>query len=85
MNQEQNWEKELLDLIHNCYVIIDTQGGGSEKVIAFMRQTIQDAREEERQFILNILDGIDIADKEMGNVGGGTLAIRQALISRVIK
>lgn len=35
--------------------------------------------EDERQFILNILDGIDIADKETGNVGGGTKAIRLAL------
>ena len=37
---------------------------------------------EERQFILNILDGIDIADKEMG-LTGGTQAIRQALQSRI--
>lgn len=39
--------------------------------------------EEERQFIINVLDGIDIADKEMGVIGG-TQAIRQALQSRVI-
>ena len=38
---------------------------------------------EERQFILNILDGIDIADAQMGIVGG-TQAIRQALESRTI-
>lgn len=37
---------------------------------------------EERQFILNVLDGIDIADKEMGVIGG-TQAIRFALQSRV--
>ena len=41
-------------------------------------------RREERQFILNILDGIDIADEEMGNKGGGTKAIRHALESRII-
>lgn len=41
-------------------------------------------REEERQFILNILDGIDMADEEMGNKGGGTKAIRLALKSRII-
>jgi hypothetical protein len=39
--------------------------------------------ENERQFILNVLDGIDIADKEVGVIGG-TQAIRQALQSRVI-
>lgn len=37
---------------------------------------------EERQFILNILDGIDMADEQMGNKGGGTKAIRHALNSR---
>lgn len=41
-------------------------------------------QQQERQFILNILDGIDIADKEMGNKGGGTKAIRHALQSRII-
>lgn len=40
------------------------------------------AIDEERQFVLNILDGIDIADKEMG-VTGGTQAIRKALQSRI--
>ncbi len=39
---------------------------------------------EERQFVLNVLDGIDIADAQMGIVGG-TQAIRQALESRIIK
>lgn len=40
-------------------------------------------RMEERQFILNVLDGIDIADKQMGIVGG-TQAIRFALKNRII-
>jgi len=40
-------------------------------------------KKEERQFILNVLDGIDIADKQMGNKTGGTKAIRHALKSRV--
>jgi hypothetical protein len=31
---------------------------------------------------LNTLTGIDIADEEMGNKGGGTKAIRLALSSR---
>lgn len=43
----------------------------------------EEGRKEERQFILNVLDGIDIADKEMGVVGG-TQAIRFALQNRII-
>lgn len=39
---------------------------------------------DERQFILNVLDGVDMADKAMGNEYG-TLAIRHALKSRIIK
>jgi len=42
----------------------------------------QRGQEEERQFILNILDGQDKADEELG-VLGGTKAIRLALKSRV--
>lgn len=41
-------------------------------------------QQDERQFILNILDGIDRADHEIGNGGGGTWTIRQALQSRII-
>jgi hypothetical protein len=37
----------------------------------------------EKSFLSNILDGIDIADKQMGNKGGGTKAIRFALQSRI--
>lgn len=40
--------------------------------------------EKEREFILNILDGIDTADKQTGNINGGTEAIRLALKSRII-
>jgi hypothetical protein len=40
---------------------------------------------EYKQFILNVLKGIDIADKQMGNKGGGTKAIRLAIKSRIIK
>jgi len=40
--------------------------------------------ENERQFILNVLDGVDEADRQMGNIEGGTLAIRHALKSRTI-
>lgn len=41
-----------------------------------------EVREEERQFILNVLDGIDIADEQMQNKSGGTKAIRLALAIR---
>lgn len=54
---------------------------------SFISQTIQETEarveQEERQFILNILDGINEADRQMGNKGGGTLAIRLALQSRI--
>ena len=33
-------------------------------------------------FLKNVLRGVDIADREMGNTHGGTKAIRMALISR---
>jgi len=39
---------------------------------------------EYKQFILNILKGVDIADKKMNNKGGGTKAIRLAIKSRIL-
>lgn len=45
---------------------------------------IERAVAEERQFTLNVLEGVDIADKQTGNKGGGTEAIRLALQSRYI-
>jgi len=59
---------------------------------SFIKSQIKQAEErgqrEERQFILNILDGVDKADKEMERQGipayGGTKAIRFALSSRII-
>lgn len=58
------------------------------EVVEFIEKEVSLAqssgRREERQFILNILDGIDKADEEMGNRGGGTKAIRHALESRII-
>ena len=53
-------------------------------IASIVLPVIERAVEAERQFILNILDGIDIADEEMGNNGGGTKAIRLALKSRII-
>jgi len=59
----------------------------TEELISFIESLLAEQKKEllenERQFILNVLDGIDIADKEVGVIGG-TQAIRQALQSRVI-
>lgn len=55
-----------------------------EAVSELIKHVETQAREEERQFILNILDGVDKADKEIGNKGGGTKAIRLALKNRII-
>lgn len=49
-----------------------------------LSQEITKAREDEHQFFLNILNGIDQTDKEMGNEQGGTRAIRFALKSRYL-
>lgn len=44
----------------------------------------RNGQEEYKLFILNILRGIDIADKQMGNKNCGTKAIRLAIKSRII-
>lgn len=67
---------------------------GWERLDNWVRVTLQQERQtshkrereivdEYKQFVLNILDGVDIADQQMGNKGGGTLAIRHALNSRI--
>lgn len=57
-----------------------------QRVKSFLTAAIKGAyergREEEHKFFHNILDGVDIADEQMGNKGGGTKAIRFALQSR---
>lgn len=66
------------------YVANDIDG---TTITAFIETIIAEERakvfEEERRFILNVLDGIDVADYQMQNKGGGTNAIRFALASRV--
>lgn len=47
-----------------------------------VRRTEKEIMEREYRFIINILDGVDIADEQLGNKGGGTKAIRLALQSR---
>lgn len=78
--ETSSWEEEFRKLPHYKIFLEDQ--------IAFIRNLASSeykrGQQEERQFILNILDGIDIADKEMGNKGGGTKAIRHALQSRII-
>ena len=61
-----------------------TQEVWYQKGIEMLSQLEHEAKQEEHQFFLNILDGIDIADEQMGNKSGGTLAIRLALKSRII-
>jgi len=76
-----NWEKEFDERWH--YSDVEYW----DDIKSFIKELLSKQREEvfetERQFILNVLDGIDIADEEMGNKGGGTKAIRLALQSRV--
>lgn len=82
-----DWEKELDDMINGPYGNAINHWTPTDwkthirKIVALAHSS---GRREERQFILNILDGIDIADEEMGNKGGGTKAIRHALESRII-
>lgn len=56
-----------------------------EKINQAYSLGIQLGKADERQFILNVLDGVDIADEQIGNKGGGTKAIRFALQSRIIE
>ena len=87
--QERGWEKEFKKSFvfdagephHDKYIGVDVE---AEKVIEFIRKVEDEARREEHQFFVNILNGIDQADKEMGNKFGGTKAIRHALQSRII-
>lgn len=63
-----------------------------DKIITFLQTQIDIAWKAgenrgaslEQQFIMNVLDGIDIADEQMNNKNGGTKAIRFALQSRTL-
>ena len=67
-----------IDILDSAYL------AGLDASKPAIAQAKEEGRREERQFILNILDGVDIADKQSGNSGGGTKAIRHALQSRII-
>ena len=79
--RETKWYKMLLGVWHEGKTI-------NGEVEDFWFQEIDHLLREkelaERQFILNVLDGIDMADKQMGNKGGGTKAIRLVLSSRAL-
>ncbi len=87
--ESEDWEKEFdenfLNGIGRLYKYSWDEEGQHpihEALKSFISLQIQKAKQEEHQFFLNILDGIDIADEEMGNKGGGTKAIRHALNAR---
>ena len=81
--KNENWKARFNEKYKNW---IDKDNHLKDSVIDFIEQLLKKEREktlaEEKQFILNVLDGIDIADKEAGVIGG-TKAIRMALQSRV--
>lgn len=81
---KETWKEDIYEIItHNetseCHIklVVLVEVLISQVEALVKKQTVG----EERQFILNVLDGVDIADKQMG-VTGGTQAIRQALQSR---
>lgn len=80
--QNNTWERELENL--NNDGAIDFYSA-INFIRALLKKKEHEIKTQERQFILNILDGIDKADEQAGNKGGGTLAIRHALQSRVIE
>ena len=91
--EQEEWEKEfdrrfpkVFETIKCPHELKDLPLNELNGVLKdFIAKTLSTARKEERQFILNILDGIDEADRQMGNKGGGTEAIRFALKSRLIE
>lgn len=77
------WKDEMYQIWMSVSEITEIQVKIENLVESLLAEQKKELMEEERRFILNVLDGIDIADKQMGVVGG-TQAIRQALQSRVI-
>ena len=80
---EEDWTKELWDKYASFEFSGEVNKPGGKKLEDFISNLLTQTKQEERQFILNVLDGIDKADKEMGVIGG-TKAIRLALKSRII-
>lgn len=93
MSIEKDWRERLKEgcdfdgeFVVGCYECGRQINEDSLKqfIQSILDKREEEVRKEERQFILNVLDGVDIADQQMGNVGGGTKAIRFALQSRTI-
>ena len=84
--EPMEWTKELRTRLESGRVLEYWEAVNF--ISSQIKQAEERAREEEHQFFKNILDGIDMADKEMESGGepvyGGTKAIRFALSSRVI-
>lgn len=80
--------KELMNKCLCNWFIEAKSRNAEDELVQFIQDKIDLAvskeLENERQFILNVLDGVDEADRQMGNIEGGTLAIRHALKSRTI-
>lgn len=81
---------QLIDLIAELIKQAEERGydkgfdAGGQTKGGTGRIMYQRGQEEYKQFILNLLDGVEEADKAMNNKGGGTLAIRHAINSRII-
>lgn len=87
---DTGWEGEF-DKVFKCNCMLCKEGEHEFSttadymkgfILRLLEAECAKVREEEHQFFLNILDGVDIADAQMGNTGGGTKAIRFALQSR---
>lgn len=80
-----NWADKVRDAELERWRIM--YGFEPKDIKSFIKQELakafQRGAEKERQFILNILGGVDRADEQMGIIGG-TKAIRHALQSRII-
>lgn len=72
---KEGWEKE--------FEVISGDGHIRTFIRREKAKSFQEGQQDEGQFILNILDGIDIADEQTGH-NGGTKAIRFALANRFI-
>ena len=80
--EEDEFDKVFDEML--AFINIQTGVNERERIKSYIAKIKTKAKEEERQFILNVLDGVDIADEQAGNKGGGTKAIRLALKSRMI-
>lgn len=76
----KNWHTKQMKLAYELGYNTRTKETNSGKLM--YERGREDGVDEYKQFILNILDGIDIVDKEMNN-NCGTKTIRLAISSRI--